>query len=56
MTIFTREDSIDLPELAAPPAAPEAGRRKVYMAEDGTLYVIDSSGNVIHAHLPRCST
>ena len=47
MTIFTREDSIDLPELAAAPAAPEAGRRKVYMAEDGTLYAINSSGNVI---------
>ncbi len=47
MTIFNRDDAIDLPELAAAPAAPEAGRRKVYMAEDGALYAIDSSGNVI---------
>ncbi|MCA9872301.1 MAG: hypothetical protein KC441_01565 [Anaerolineales bacterium] len=46
MTTFNREDSIDMPVLAEVPEAPEAGRKKLYVGDDGQFYAIDDQGNV----------
>ena len=47
MTTFNREDSLDLPVLAAAPEAPEAGRMKLFIGDDGKFQAIDDQGNVI---------
>ncbi|MCA9872300.1 MAG: hypothetical protein KC441_01560 [Anaerolineales bacterium] len=53
MTTFNREDSIDLPILDEAPEAPEAGRKKLYIGDDGVFRSIDSNGDVVaHATHP----
>lgn len=44
MTTFNRDDSIDLPELAAAPEVPDAGRKKLFLDANGKMQTIDAAG------------
>lgn len=52
MSSFLTNNALDLPELATPPAAPEAGRRKLYVGDDGQWYSVGSDGTVVPVGAP----
>lgn len=47
MSSFLTNNALDLPESATPPAAPDAGRRKLYPGEDGQWYSVGSDGEAV---------
>lgn len=47
MSSFLSNNALDLPELATRPAAPDAGRRKLYLGDGGVWYSVGSDGEAV---------
>lgn len=53
MVTFLTDNALDIPEVTTPPAAPDPGRRKLFVGDDGNWYAVASDGKVVRLSEPR---